>query len=273
MNLPTMDSEGSIDSSLQIGMRVMEEVQEVERTIGNLSSHGPTKPISMRSIRTIKTYPLPIRQMKFGNIMYNTRKRLLRTSRIRSQSPHFPCPYGNPSSITDMSISTSSIQSKEDELLMRRSSMRPEGSSSSSIKSRQKGPFMIREGGSRPSIAMPMLSYSSTHIGKQSCKPINVISKSSSQTMLPLDTKQSSNLIKSSERSLQRTHDLPSMTLSPTNCSFSGLSIQPIVHGSQEERKAIQRSAGDSIQGPRTPIVDSGMSVTDVLGTIKEPHV
>ena len=151
--------------------------------------------------------------------------------------------------------------------------MRLEGSSSSSIKSRQKGPFMIREGGSRPSIAMPMLSYLSTHIGKQSCKPINVISKSSSQTMLPLDTEQSSNLIKSSERSLQRTHDLPSMTLSPTNCSFSGLSIQPIVHGSQEERKAIQRSAGDSIQGPRTPIVDSGMSVTDVLGTIEELHV
>ena len=68
-------------------------------------------------------------------------------------------------------------------------------------------------------------------------------------------------------------HDLPLMTLSPTNRSFLGLLIQPIVHGSQEERKVMQRSAGNSIQGPRTPIVDSGMSVTDVLGTIEELHV
>src|SRR5258708_3445763 len=47
MNLLTMDSEGSVDSSLQIRTRVMGEVQEVERTIRNLSSHGPTKPIGM----------------------------------------------------------------------------------------------------------------------------------------------------------------------------------------------------------------------------------
>ena|SRR5258708_5860040 len=139
MNLLMMDSEGSVDSSLQNRMRVMREVQRVEGMIENLSSHGPTKLIDMQSIETIKTYPLPIRQMKFRNITYNTRKRFLRTSRTRSQSPHFPCPYGKPSSIMDMSISTSSIPSKEDELLMRRLSMSLENSSLSSIKSRQRG--------------------------------------------------------------------------------------------------------------------------------------
>src|SRR6266436_2781326 len=88
-----------------------------------------------------------------------------------------------------------------------------------------------------------------THTMKLSCRPTDATSKNFSQIMLPLDTGQSSNLIKSFGRSLQGMLDLPLMMLSQTSHSFLDCSIQSIVHGSLEGREVIPKSATSSIWG------------------------
>src|SRR5258708_1870627 len=108
-DLPMMGSERNVDVSLPNETIVMGNILRAEENSRNSSSRGPTRPIDMRSIETIETYPLPIRQTKFRNIMYDTRKWPLRTLKTRSQSPHFPCPYGKLSSTMDTSISINSI--------------------------------------------------------------------------------------------------------------------------------------------------------------------
>ncbi len=123
---------------------------------------------------------------------------------------------------------------------------------------------MIKEDGYPPSTVVPMWSYLSTHTMTLSCRPTNGISRNSSQITHPLDTEQSSNLIRSFERSLQGTLNSPSTMLNPASHSFLGPSIQQTVQG----REVIPRSVDSSIQAPHTSIAGSGMSVIGVEETI-----
>ena len=119
---------------------------------------------------------------------------------------------------------------------------------------------------------MLMQSYLCTHTVKLSCRPTDATSKNFSQITLPLDTGQSSNLIKSFGRNSQGMLNLPSMMSSQTSHSFSDCSIQSTVHGSLEGREVIPKSATGSIQGLHTPTAVSGTSAISVLEIIKELH-
>src|SRR5260221_96853 len=161
--LPMMVSGQSVDGGLLDGKRtVMTGVQRATEKTESWSSPGRTKPIDMQSTETIETYPLPIRRTKFGNITYSTRGRHLKTSRAKSRSLHFPYHYGKPYSSISMSTLASSMPSKEDGPLMKKSSTSLENSSSSLIKLKQRVPSSIKVDGYRPSKAMPMQSLMPT---------------------------------------------------------------------------------------------------------------
>src|SRR5258708_20960734 len=119
---------------------------------------------------------------------------------------------------------------------------------------------------------MLMQSYLCTHTMKLGCRLTNSTSKNFSQITLPLDTGQSSNLIKSFGRNSQGMLNLPSMMSSQTSHSFSDHSIQLTVHGSLEGREVIPKSATGSIWGLHTPTAVSGTSAISVLEIIEELH-
>src|SRR5258708_15153705 len=163
----------------------------------------------MRSTKTIEAYPLPIRQTKFGNITYSTRGRHLKTSRAKSQSLHFPYHYGKPYSSISMLTLASSMPSKEDRLLMKKSSTSLENSSLSLIKLKQRVPSSIKLDGYQPSKAMQLQSLTPTPIEKVSCKHTADISASSSKGPQLGDIAQSSNSLRSFEKSSQGMLSLP----------------------------------------------------------------